>query len=79
MASQTGQQVIAIHILSNIFRSKDKQTMKVGQLAEYEIRNIILHHIFVKLWTKYGGEAGPRHFYKKSKLSILLDQQSEIL
>ena len=29
--------------------------------------------------TKYGGEASPRLFYKKSKLSISLDQQSEIL
>ena len=32
MTSQTGQQIITIHILSNIARSKDKQAMKLGQL-----------------------------------------------
>ena len=35
MASQSGQQTIAIHILPNISRSKDNQTMKFGQLPEY--------------------------------------------
>ena len=32
MTSQTGQQIITIHILSNIARSKDNQAMKLGQL-----------------------------------------------
>ena len=41
IASQTGQQVIAIHILSNILGSKGNQTMNFGQLAEHKIRNII--------------------------------------
>ena len=31
MISQPGKQVIAIHILPNISRSKDNQTMKFGQ------------------------------------------------
>ena len=30
-------------------------------------------------YRKYDGEASPRPLYKKSKLSISLDQQSEIL
>ena len=30
-------------------------------------------------YTRCGGEAGPAPFYKKSKLSISLDQQSEML
>ena len=38
--SQTGQQLIAIHILPNISRSKGNQTMKLGYLIEYNIRNI---------------------------------------
>ena len=42
MTSQTGQQKIAIHILSNISRSKGKQTMKFGQVIEYNMRNIFL-------------------------------------
>ena len=32
-----------------------------------------------KSYTKCGGEASPRPFYQKSKLSISLDQQSEML
>ena len=39
------------------------------------MRNIFLE----KSYTKYGGEASPRPFYEKSKLSVSLDQQSEML
>ena len=35
MVSQPGKQTIAIHIWSNISRSKGNQTMKFGQLIEY--------------------------------------------
>ena len=35
MTSQTGQQIITIHILSNISRIKSNQTMKFGNLIEY--------------------------------------------
>ena len=41
MTSQTGQQIITIHILPNISRTKDNQEMKLGQLIEYNIRNIL--------------------------------------
>ena len=61
-------------ILPNISRDKDNQTMKFGQLKVSIRRNIFLE----KLYTKYGGEASPRSFSKKSKLSITLDQQPEI-
>ena len=40
MTSQPGQRTIAIHILPNISRSKGNQTMKFGQLVEYQMRNI---------------------------------------
>ena len=73
MTSRTGQQVIAIHILSNILRSKGNLTMKVDQLIKYKMRNIFLE----KSNIKCGGDANPRTL--KSKLSTSLDQQSESL
>ena len=45
MTSQPGKQTIAIHILTNISRSKGNQTMKLGQLIEYNKRNIILKNV----------------------------------
>ena len=63
-----------MHILPNILRRKGNQTMKFGQLIEHNMVNIFLE----KLYTKYGGEKGSRPFSKKSKLSIFLDQNSEI-
>ena len=61
MMTQPGKQTIAIHILLNT-RSKDNQTMKFGQLIEYDMREIFLV---------------PRRFSKKSKMSIFLDQYSK--
>ena len=63
MTSQAGQQIIAIHILPYISKSKDNQTTtKFGQLIEYNMRNIFLD----KLYTSFGGEASPRPFYQNS-------------
>ena len=42
MTSQPGKQTIAIHILHNISRSKSNQTIKFGQLTEYNMRNNFL-------------------------------------
>ena len=42
--------------------------MKFGHLTEYN-RNIFPE----KSYTKWGGEASPRTFYKKLKLYISLD------
>ena len=58
----------------NISRSKGNQTMKFDQLIEYNMRNILLK----KSYPKYDEEAIPRFFFKKSKLSIFLDQQAEM-
>ena len=44
-------------------RSKDKQTMKFGQLIEYNIKNIFVE----KSYTKYAGETIPRPLSKISK------------
>ena len=42
MTSQPAQQTITIQILPNISRSKGNQTMKLGQLIEYNKRKIFL-------------------------------------
>ena len=44
--------------------------MKFGELIEYNMRNIFVE----KSYTKFGGKTIGRHFSKKSKLSISLDQ-----
>ena len=45
MTSQPGLQTIVIHILPNISQSKGNQTMKFGQLLEYNERNIFLQKL----------------------------------
>ena len=56
MTSQPGQQTIAIDILTNISRSKDNQGIKLGQLIEYNKRNVFLQ----KLCGKWGRETSPK-------------------
>ena len=59
-----------MHILPNICRSKGNQTIKLGQLIEYNMR----HNLAESSYTKCDGETIPKLFYKKWKLSISLDQ-----
>ena len=62
MTSQTGQQRIIKQILPKISRNKVNQAVKFSQLIiECNMKNILLE----KSYTKYGGEASPRDFYKK--------------
>ena len=63
MTSQPGLQTIAMHIFTNISRSKGNQAMKFGQLIEYNMRNTFLE----KSYTKCGRETIPRPFSRKSK------------
>ena len=70
MTSQPGKQTIAIHILPYISRSKDNQTVKSGQLIEYNMRKYFLE----KSNPKWGGETSPKPFSKNTKLTISLDQ-----
>ena len=70
MTPQPGKQIIAIHILPNISKSKSNQTMEFGQLMEYNMRNIFLEKSFIRC----GAETVSRLFSKKSKLSLSLDQ-----
>ena len=70
MTSQPGQETSVIHILSNISRRKGDQTVKIGHLRDYDMRNIFLE----KLYTKYSRETSCRPFSEKLKLIIYLDQ-----
>ena len=56
--------------IANISGSKGNQTMKFGQVIEYNMWNILVE----KSYTKCAGETIPRPLSKKSKLSISLDQ-----
>ena len=62
-------------MLPNISRSRGNQTLKFGQLTEC---NRIIFFL-EKLHAECRREASPRPFYEKSKLSISLDQHSEML
>ena len=75
MRSQSGQHIITIRILLSTWRCGDNQTIKFGQLIEHKMASVLLG----KSYTKYGGKANPRHFYKNTKFRIFLDQQSEVL
>ena len=50
MTSQPGKQIISIHILSNITRSKNIHGIKFGQLIQYNMWNIFIE----KSFTEYG-------------------------
>ena len=51
---------MTIHILPNISRSKGNQTVKFGQLIDYNMRHIFLE----KSYKKCGGETIHRPFPK---------------
>ena len=58
-----------MYILPIISRSKNNQTMKFGQLIEYNMRKSFPE----KSCANCCGETTPRPFPKKSKLGISLD------
>ena len=66
---------MAIHILPNISESKGNQAMKIGQLIEYNMRNIFVE----KPYARCVREAIPRPLSKKPKLSISQDQWCKVL
>ena len=67
MTSQPGLQTIAIHILPNISQSKGNQTMKSGQLIEYNKRNIFLQMLLQKMSQ---GDQFQISVYFKKKLNM---------
>ena len=70
MTPQPGYQTIAIHILTNISRSKGNQALKLGQLIEYDITNIFLEISYIRC----GIETIPKPFSRESKLTIALNK-----
>ena len=70
--THTDKQMITMHILLNVSRSKGNQTIKFGQLIEYNMINIFLEKSYAKCPSL-------RSSYKKSKLIIYPDQQFEML
>ena len=66
--SQPSYQIVVIHILSNISRSKGNETMQFGQLIECDMRNI-----YEKLNTKCN-KTSPRPFSEKLEFSISLNK-----
>ena len=51
MTSQTGKQIITIHILANTLKSNGNQAMKFGDLIKYNVLNIFLQRSCRK-WGK---------------------------
>ena len=66
MTAQPSKQIFTKYILPNISRNKDNQTMKFGQLIEYNMRNICLE----KLFTKYDEKLYPDPFLKFYRVSF---------
>ena len=52
VTSKPGSQTLAIHILTNIARSKKNQAMIFGQLIEYSMRDIFLDVVEEKMWRQ---------------------------
>ena len=64
--SQNEKQILKIHILPNILRSKENLTMKFGQLIEY-VMNIFLETSY----TKCGGEGKSQANLCKIKIELI--------
>ena len=74
MKLQPGWQLIAIHILTNMSRSKGNQAIKIYKRDFYNI-NAIRETFFPKNHTQnVVGKLFPDLFLKRSKLSISLDR-----
>ena len=65
MTSQTGQQIITVHILPKVSKSKGNQAMKFGHVIKYDVRNIFLQ----KLCRKGDREPSSRPLFFKKKAS----------
>ena len=52
MTLQPGKKTIALYILPNISRSKGNQTMKFGQLIEYNMTKHFSWNIIHKMWQR---------------------------
>ena len=53
MTCQPRKETITVYILFNISETKSNQTMKYGQVIEYNLKNIFLQ----KSWRNWGRES----------------------
>ena len=60
--------------MHNIPRSQGNQAIEFSQLIQHNTRDIFIK----KSYTNYVGDTIPRPFSKKAKLSISLDQYSQV-
>ena len=67
ITSQTGQQRIAIQILSIISRSKSIQTITFGQLIEHNMKNVFLKSFTQNMVEKLFPD---RFIYKKLNINL---------
>ena len=67
VTSQTGLHTVTIHELPNISRRKCNKAIKFGQLTKHNMKNIFL----AKSYSKCGGEACPRNFYKNQNWAYI--------
>ena len=52
MTSQPGKPTTEIQILPNISKIKSNQTIKFGQLIEYNMKNLFFKKIIQKMWWR---------------------------
>ena len=67
MKSQTGQQIITIHIFPNILRSKGNQAMEFGQLIKYNVRKTFCKNHAA---NETGRLVSDLSFFKKKSFNI---------
>ena len=74
MTKNAFHHTITTCIMTNISRRKGNQAMTFGQLIQRNMKYVF----FEKSYTKCDGDTIPKSFSRKSKLSISLDQHSEV-
>ena len=74
ITSSTLKQIIKIQILTNTSRSNDNKTMKLGQLIEYNVKNIFLQNSCTKWGTKTSFR--PLFVFKKASYKVKASVQN---
>ena len=52
ITTQPSRKTMAVHVLPNVSKSKDNETIKCGQLIEYNMRNTFVKKIIYKMWRR---------------------------
>ena len=77
MTSQSDQQIVIIHILPNILKSKGNQAIKFSQFIKFGVRNIyIFSKIMQKLCSKTSSR--PRFVFSEKVLYIVKSRDRQL-